>query len=539
MKSSLLEMLIKRSRGTPPVPPTPSIPTDYVFYATLSEDLDDESQYQRTMTLTSGTATYGTVDGIASVLVPGNSVLKSDDFSGITSGDHSHAISVWQKFSSIPSTGYGAVFGFGNAGTSHGIFAAAIYQGGYYLTTWGFDGPRVGTVDTEWHHLLLNHDSTTGSYDLYIDGVLADSQTSSSALNLSSTGYIFLNGAMKSNGSTDVKVTADTRYRNARIYDRALNSAEIALLASELTPTRSVVFDDQTASFFGTTQGTKTLEATPSGCTFAVTSGTLPSGVTLSSAGVLTYDGSGISTTQTVQVVVTASKTGYVSDTATISITMTAAGGVVPSDYVFLHTLESGPTLTAETGQAMTLSGSNASQTTLGGVSCTAWGGSTRLYTTDVTGLPSGSHAFTESVWVYRPSSNSADQTWMMMGTSNNGTNKYEAHLKQYNNYAMGGFWYGDVEPRITVPTETWTHYLQTYDGTTCVLYQDGTQIGSRTVAGNITYGEVSIGGASHNSIYLTGGAGLRNVMIYDRVLTLSEIADIYSAGPTFAPSSS
>lgn len=333
-RNALLESLIRRSRGSSPVPPTPSIPTDYVFYAPFTEDLDDESQYQRTMTLTSGTATYDTVDGIASVLVPGNSVLKSNDFSGITSGDHGHAISVWQKFATSPSTGAYIVFGIGNAGSSYGDFAVAIYGGNrYFFTTCNYDGSRIGTIDTNWHHLLLNHDSTTGAYDFYIDGVLVDSKTNSSGLNLSSTGYIFFNGGMKSNGSTDVVMSTATRYRNARVYDRALTSSEIALLAGELTPVKSVMFDDQTASFYGTMQNSKTLETDPSGCTFVLTSGSLPSGVTLSSAGVLTYDGSGISTTQTVQVTVTASKTGYVSETATISIAMTAAGGSIPTDY--------------------------------------------------------------------------------------------------------------------------------------------------------------------------------------------------------------
>jgi len=97
----------------------------------------------------------------------------------------------------------------------------------------------------------------------------------------------------------------------------------IGYLAYSFAPP-AVDFSGGSASFTDGTTAYVDLSATPAGCSFA-TADTLPSGVTLSSAGRLSYNGSAVAATSTTTVQITASKAGYTSATASVAITMTAA----------------------------------------------------------------------------------------------------------------------------------------------------------------------------------------------------------------------
>jgi hypothetical protein len=83
-----------------------------------------------------------------------------------------------------------------------------------------------------------------------------------------------------------------------------------------------------------------------------------------------------------------------------------------------------------------------------------------------------------------------------------------------------------DVEAIGTaaLPLNAWTHLAATYDGTTLRLYVNGTQVGSRSVAGSIvtTTGALRIGGNTVWGEWFKGR--LDEVRIYNRPLSQSEI---------------
>jgi hypothetical protein len=93
-----------------------------------------------------------------------------------------------------------------------------------------------------------------------------------------------------------------------------------------------------------------------------------------------------------------------------------------------------------------------------------------------------------------------------------------------------------DLAGSVTVPLNEWTHLAASFDGTTKRLYVNGAQVAFRTGFGSLVYDPsptvpVTIGsdwdrGASSNRF--TGH--IDEVSIYNRALTLYEIADIYNA---------
>jgi fibronectin type 3 domain-containing protein len=81
-----------------------------------------------------------------------------------------------------------------------------------------------------------------------------------------------------------------------------------------------------------------------------------------------------------------------------------------------------------------------------------------------------------------------------------------------------------DVRGTAALPTSTWSHLTATYDGATMRLYVNGTQVGSRTVAGTIpiSSGALRIGGNTLWGEYFSGL--IDEVRIYNRALTAAEI---------------
>jgi hypothetical protein len=70
-----------------------------------------------------------------------------------------------------------------------------------------------------------------------------------------------------------------------------------------------------------------------------------------------------------------------------------------------------------------------------------------------------------------------------------------------------------------------WTHLAVTYDGATERLYMNGTQVGTRAVAGNIAVSNLPlrIGGNAPWGEFFAGQ--IDDVRIYNRALTAAEIA--------------
>ena len=87
------ELMIRRSRGASPVPPTPTIPTDYVFYAPLVDYNADTDETGRTLTHP-GSYQNLTVDGIQCVSFNGTGIY-TDDYTGLPTGKSPWTQSVW------------------------------------------------------------------------------------------------------------------------------------------------------------------------------------------------------------------------------------------------------------------------------------------------------------------------------------------------------------------------------------------------------------------------------------------------------------
>src|SRR5262249_22498458 len=88
----------------------------------------------------------------------------------------------------------------------------------------------------------------------------------------------------------------------------------------------------------------------------------------------------------------------------------------------------------------------------------------------------------------------------------------------------------------VTIPLNQWTHLAASFDGSTKRLYVNGVQVASQAGLGSLVYDPsptvpVTIGsdwGFGASSARFTGH--IDEVSIYNRALTLDEIADIYNA---------
>ena len=307
------------------------IPKDYVFWAPLKTDLLDHSTAARTQSAAGASGgdersgiTLTTKDGIACTYVPRYARLLYTPRSGINIGNTSRTESIWL-----------------NCAFNVSVWNVALCTGQnsmYQLFALGWNSRRVAfggynndrysdvtmTANT-WHHIAVTYD--TSAIKLYLDGELVLTNVQSNQVNTADSDVCVGGRPTSSDNGCDAAYFCD-----ARIYNRALSADEIQELASE---NLFVNFASQTAKFYGNKGASiVTLSASPSGCTFALTSGTLPSGVTLSSAGLLAYDGTTISQDSSTDVTIKASKSGYNATSATVTIEMYVEQ-IVPNDYVW------------------------------------------------------------------------------------------------------------------------------------------------------------------------------------------------------------
>lgn len=212
-------------------------------------------------------------------------------------------ISLW--FQGAPNGGNENMVAMSALGSSS---AVQLGYRGSTLLAWGFGGGTlVGTTapnDANWHQVIYVYDGTTDS--IYLDGVLAGtSMTSVHQAGTPTSAYLgtYDGSSEKFSGSLD----------DVRVYNRALNTAEIAVLAGGASPSTIAgthTFSDPfacTGNFSilaGTVTGTQTFSVGGNwlnGGTFtdtgAVTlSGTSSSGTITTggaSFGALTVSGSG------------------------------------------------------------------------------------------------------------------------------------------------------------------------------------------------------------------------------------------------------
>jgi hypothetical protein len=132
-------------------------------------------------------------------------------------------------------------------------------------------------------------------------------------------------------------------------------------------------------------------------------------------------------------------------------------------------------------------------------------------------GLPTGNAARTICAWFRSTTANPENIISFGTMTTSNG-----------NGLAKGGaaiLFYGFADDTVgnhNNLTNVWTHSCGTYNGTTTVLYMNGSQIGSLGKAWNTIAGAFNIGRRADNVEFFTGS--IDDVRIYNRVLSLNEI---------------
>jgi hypothetical protein len=165
--------------------------------------------------------------------------------------------------------------------------------------------------------------------------------------------------------------------------------------------------------------------------------------------------------------------------------------------------------------------------------------GSNNIITVPMSGLRPTS-SITQEVWVYITNNTTQVFIGAQYGTSSD--NSYALWLNDTNQLAGGirnssGF---NVQYyNTTITTNTWYHFVHTYDGSNQRLYLNGSQVHSWATSGSITYDAnntlLAVGNDWNGSGYNTGASlgtqgRLSTVKIYNRALTAAEIQQNYNA---------
>lgn len=273
-----------------------------------------------------------------------------------------------------------------------------------------------------------------------------------------------------------------------------------------------------------------TADGTPA---FAVSSGSLPAGVTMTQGGLLEYDGTG-STETTASVEVTA--TMQYAQTATATVGVALKTSVIPEDYAFYASLSS-KAATSESGSSMSYSG-GISEATQDGVPCLDFSraSSTDRITTNFKVNPDSSvKTFTACWWMWLRN-NAYDSG--MLGRNNQGfritvlqSGKAETTLNSVTQ--------GRIVSSSAPSTGAWHFIVYTGDGSTTTLYVDGVSQGTASYTSfNENYDMIIGNGWGQNSF----NGYMAAVRFYRRVLTGDEITALANedlAGDTSDSSSS
>ncbi len=165
--------------------------------------------------------------------------------------------------------------------------------------------------------------------------------------------------------------------------------------------------------------------------------------------------------------------------------------------------------------------------------------GANNIITTPMSGLRPTS-AITQEVWIYITNNTVQVFIGAQYGTGSN--NSYALWLDSANNWTAGvniGGSFNYQSHNATIITNTWYHFVHTYDGSNQRLYLNGSQVRSWATSGSITYDTnntlLAIGndwnGVGYNTGASIGTQGrLSNVKIYNRALTASEIQQNFHA---------
>ena len=205
------------------------------------------------------------------------------------------------------------------------------------------------------------------------------------------------------------------------------------------------------------------------------------------------------------------------------------SGKLMPQDGLVFYAPLDKDAATAETGQTLIESGTITYET-VDGIPCAYFNGSSTIYlpdnSSDIAAMPSGNSPFTMTAWL----KSSYDDHSSIIGYAGTYVTGRDIWIEP-----DGSLHFKDGEKSVAIAADCnaydnqWHHLLTTYDGSTINLYFDGVLVGTGTNTLNTDTQFFGIGAwrAGGNTYCAEGHiAGCR---IYNRVLTDSEITQLYS----------
>ncbi|HZR63506.1 MAG TPA: LamG-like jellyroll fold domain-containing protein [Terriglobales bacterium] len=331
---------------------------------------------------------------------------------------------------------------------------------------------------------------------------------SSNVGTISSAGLYTAPATISSQQTITVKATSVT--------DSTKSASATVTLVPPITvsvaPTAISLSPGKTQQFTATVNGS----SSNSSVTWALN----PNVGTISSAGLYTAPGT-ISSQQ--NVTVTATSVADSSKSANAAITLVATVSSLVAAYPFNE--GSGTTVTDVSGNGINGTIKNATWTSSGKYGkALVFNGSSALVTIADTALLHLTSAMTLEAWV-NPSAISG--SWRDVIYKGNDNYYLEGTSPSGSAPAIGGT-FGSANTNVYSSTalaaNTWTHLAATYDGATVRLYVNGTQVSSKSQAGNLasSTNPLQIGGDSLYGQYFNGT--IDEVRIYSRALSQVEI---------------
>lgn len=225
------EMLIKRSRQAPE-PPGPSIPTDYVFYAPLQNDINDHSASARTGSYygDSTNVIVGDVkDNVKCTYLPVQCMVTWPVGDAAT-GHTSRTMSCW-IYSPMSSSLWNSIMSYGTK-AYYSMWVMGYYNKSSASGAYGNDIMTSNVLSSNaWHNTIYMYDASTDTMKLYLDGTLVGTKNTSQVSTVGAD--ISVGGRYYSLSTGDDGKCESAWFAAARLYNRVLTDEEIALLANE------------------------------------------------------------------------------------------------------------------------------------------------------------------------------------------------------------------------------------------------------------------------------------------------------------------
>jgi hypothetical protein len=307
--------------------PPKRFPEDYVFHATLNDNLTADDGRQGTVVVDSDEdGVYQTEqEGIECTFIPSNNRVRFED-DGLPLGNTNRTMSIWVRPSKDYNT-WNNVVGYGDNQTKK--LCILGYRDGFTASAsaYNYDLESSTELLDGWNHLLLKWDNDFFSdFACYLNGVrVADNDGAIQIVLDTAHTWLCIGGRPTSSDY----FCENAYFADARIYDYAMTDQQItSIYEAGINDTglgTQCKCSDESVFFTadGIQESYQLNLAYDDGYTYE-TADTLPSGCSLTSNGVVEFDGTGSGTDEQASIVVTVSKTGHVSNTMNVYITVTA-----------------------------------------------------------------------------------------------------------------------------------------------------------------------------------------------------------------------